>query len=224
MGAGDQGGRSRIGLELQTRWPGRGAQGITSSSGSAGAASAPDPRRERLASSRSKSVMSAPAGIPKSNRSPRYWWLVLRRDDIEVCLKAPPGRDVDVVIAAGLGTFTKVWLGYGGLVDAIERARISLHGSRCALATACRLLAPPDKPTLKHFRFSAWPPLMLSRRRNPATNRFCRPCREIPLGTSASGHLCRLRARHRLPAFPQHPGSRPFFKKRNGPGDVTALA
>jgi DNA-binding HxlR family transcriptional regulator len=53
-------------------------------------------------------------GIPKSSRSPRYWWLVLRTDDIEVCLKAPPGREVDVVIAADLGTFTKVWLGYIG--------------------------------------------------------------------------------------------------------------
>jgi DNA-binding HxlR family transcriptional regulator len=40
-------------------------------------------------------------GIPKSNRSPRYWWLVLRPDDIEVCLKPPPGRDVDATIAAG---------------------------------------------------------------------------------------------------------------------------
>lgn len=29
-------------------------------------------------------------GIPKTNRSPRYWWLVLRTDDIEVCLKPPP--------------------------------------------------------------------------------------------------------------------------------------
>jgi hypothetical protein len=35
-------------------------------------------------------------GIPKGNRSPRYW---------------PPTREVDVVIAADLMTFTKVWLG-----------------------------------------------------------------------------------------------------------------
>ena len=95
-------------------------------------------------------------GIPKSNRSPRYWWLVLRTDDIEVCLTAPPGRDVDIVIAADLGSFTKVWLGYCGLVDAIERGQISLHGSRRAMVTARRLLALPDEPTLKSFRFSAW--------------------------------------------------------------------
>jgi DNA-binding HxlR family transcriptional regulator len=56
-------------------------------------------------------------GIPKSCHSPRYWWLVLRPDDIEVCLKAP-AREVDVVIAADLMTFTRVWLGYAGLVTA----------------------------------------------------------------------------------------------------------
>jgi hypothetical protein len=50
-------------------------------------------------------------GLPKSNRSPRYWWLVMRPNDIEVCLK-PPARDVDVVISADLATFTEVWLGY----------------------------------------------------------------------------------------------------------------
>jgi hypothetical protein len=96
-------------------------------------------------------------GIPKANRSPRYWWLVLRPDDIEVCLKAPPGREVDIVIAADLGIFTKVWLGYNGLADAIEREQISLNGSRRAMTTACRLLALPDQPKLKSFRFSAWP-------------------------------------------------------------------
>ena len=96
-------------------------------------------------------------GIPKSNRSPRQWWLVLRPDDIEVCLKAPPDRDVDIVIAADLGTFTKVWLGYCGLASALESGQISLRGSMRAMMTARRLLALPDEPMLKKFRFSAWP-------------------------------------------------------------------
>jgi DNA-binding HxlR family transcriptional regulator len=95
-------------------------------------------------------------GIPKSSRSLRYWWLVLRREDIEVCLKAP-ARDVDVVIAADLMTFTKVWLGYVGLAAALESGNVSLHGSARALATARRLLALPDQPVLKTFRFSAFP-------------------------------------------------------------------
>ena len=96
-------------------------------------------------------------GIPKGNRSPRYWWLVMRPDDIEVCLK-PPTREVDVVIAAELMTFTKVWLGYLGLTAAVEAGKISLHGSGRSVATARRLLALPDHPTLKTFRFSAFPP------------------------------------------------------------------
>ncbi len=95
-------------------------------------------------------------GIPKSNRSPRYWWLVMRTDDIEVCLKAPADREVDLVISADLGGFTKVWLGYWGLIDAIEKGQISLHGSKRAMMTARRLLALPDDPTLKSFRFSNW--------------------------------------------------------------------
>jgi predicted RNA-binding protein associated with RNAse of E/G family len=73
-----------------------------------------------------------------------------------VCLKAPADRDVDIVISAELGSFTKVWLGYCGLIDAIERGQISLHGSRRAMMTARRVLALPDDPTLKSFRFSAW--------------------------------------------------------------------
>ncbi len=95
-------------------------------------------------------------GIPKSSRSPRYWWLVLRPDDIEVCLK-DPGRNVDVAIAADLAAFTKVWLGYSGLVAALENGQISLHGTPQAIATVRRLLALPDEPKLKSFRFSDFP-------------------------------------------------------------------
>jgi DNA-binding HxlR family transcriptional regulator len=94
-------------------------------------------------------------GIPKSNRSPRYWWLVLRAEDIEVCLKAP-ARGVDVVVAADLAAFTKVWLGYAGLADALESGKISLQGPARAITTVRRLLALPDEPKLKSFRFSAF--------------------------------------------------------------------
>ena len=95
-------------------------------------------------------------GLPKSNRSPRYWWLVLRPDDIEVCLKAP-GRNTDVVIAADLMILTKVWLGYVGLAAALESGKVSLNGSAPAISAALRFLALPDRPTLKTFRFSAFP-------------------------------------------------------------------
>jgi hypothetical protein len=97
-------------------------------------------------------------GLPKSNRSPRYWWLVLRPDDIEVCLKAP-GGNVDVVIAAELATFTKVWLGYSGLGAALESGKISLTGPSRSISVARRLLGLPDQPMLKNFRFSPFPNL-----------------------------------------------------------------
>ena len=92
-------------------------------------------------------------GLPKSNRSPRYWWLVMRPDDIEVCLKAPD-REVDVVIAADLATFSKVWLGYVGLAAASESGKITFTGAARSVSAARRLLGLPVQPTLKNFRFS----------------------------------------------------------------------
>src|SRR5438105_7340020 len=74
-------------------------------------------------------------GIPKSCHSPRYWWLVLRPDDIEVCLKAP-APDVYVVISAYLAICSKAWLGYCALVGPMERGRTSLHGSLSPIARA----------------------------------------------------------------------------------------
>jgi DNA-binding HxlR family transcriptional regulator len=95
-------------------------------------------------------------GLPKSNRSPRYWWLVMRPDDIEVCLKTP-ARSVDVVIAADLAIFSKVWLGYAGLAAAVASGKISLTGSARSISVARRLLALPQEPMLKDFRFSPFP-------------------------------------------------------------------
>jgi DNA-binding HxlR family transcriptional regulator len=94
-------------------------------------------------------------GLPKSNRSPRYWWLVLRPDDVEVCLKAPAG-DTDVVISADLMTFTKVWLGYAGMAAALESGKIALNGPARGISTARRLLALPIQPKPKAFRYSAF--------------------------------------------------------------------
>jgi hypothetical protein len=81
---------------------------------------------------------------------------VLRPDDIEVCLKAPV-RTTDVIIAADLMTFTKVWLGYVGLAAARESGKVSLNGPARAMSAARRLLALPDQPTLKTLKFAAFP-------------------------------------------------------------------
>jgi len=64
-------------------------------------------------------------GIPKSNRSPRYWWLVLRPEDIEVCLKAP-ARTVDIVIAADLAAFRRC-----GSATSVLQPRLRVERSPC---------------------------------------------------------------------------------------------
>ena len=89
-------------------------------------------------------------GIPKGNRSPRHFWMLLRRDDIEICLRDPDKR-TDVVIDADLEAFTRVWLGYAGLSEAIEDGRVSLHGDARAVAATRRLLKLVDKPTFRTF-------------------------------------------------------------------------
>lgn len=61
-------------------------------------------------------------GLPKVHRKLRYWWLLLRPEDIEICVK-DYGVRVDLVVDADLGAFTKVWLGYSGLLDATEMAK-----------------------------------------------------------------------------------------------------
>ncbi len=96
-------------------------------------------------------------GIPRASRNLRYWWLLMRPEDVEVCLK-DPGYSVDVVIGADLETFTKVWMGYVGLEEAVKNGLIALQGSKRSTAEARRILRLPDKPELKRFAFSSFTP------------------------------------------------------------------
>lgn len=89
-------------------------------------------------------------GIPKGNTSPRRFWMILRRDDIEICLKNPH-KPTDVVIDADLGTFTKVWLGYAGLRDAIGEGKVTIEGNRASVERARKLLKLEDAPNFRHF-------------------------------------------------------------------------
>ncbi len=90
-------------------------------------------------------------GIPKGNRSPRHWWLLVRSEDLEVCLKHP-GREADVVIDADLGAFTRVWLGYVDLKAMMDGGHISMHGAHQAIAQVRRMLKLSDVP---QFRYRA---------------------------------------------------------------------
>lgn len=91
-------------------------------------------------------------GIPRGQTQRRYWWLVLRRDDIEVCLR-DPRVEVDVVVSAELASFTRVWMGYEGLKDAMDAKTVAVSGPTRAIATMKRLLRISDTPGYKKLHF-----------------------------------------------------------------------
>lgn len=57
----------------------------------------------------------------------RFWWLVLRRGEIDVCLK-DPGHQVDLLISARLKALTAVWIGDISLRESIERGLVKVQG------------------------------------------------------------------------------------------------
>lgn len=91
--------------------------------------------------------------MPKAHAARRYWWMILRRDDVEVCFK-DPGAEVDVVIAADLEAFTRVWMGHRGLGEAVDSGDISLIGEKAHIADLKRALRIADDPRLKTFNFA----------------------------------------------------------------------
>ena len=94
-------------------------------------------------------------GVPAAFRRVRYWWLVLKRPEIDVCLKNP-GFAVDVTIMADLEAFTRVWLGYAGLAEATRDRKVALTGSRTAVARVVDLLALSDEPQMRRFVLHDW--------------------------------------------------------------------
>jgi len=88
-------------------------------------------------------------GIPKGSRNPRHWWLLIRQDEIEVCLK-DPGQNLDVMIEADLGAFTKVWTGYCRLEEALARGLVTFRGTDSAIAHMHRMLKLTDETVLRN--------------------------------------------------------------------------
>jgi DNA-binding HxlR family transcriptional regulator len=87
-------------------------------------------------------------GMPKGSRNPRHWWLLIRPDEIEVCLK-DPGQDLDVMVEADLAAFTKVWTGYSRLEEALARGLVAFRGSQTAIAQLHRLLKLTDETVVR---------------------------------------------------------------------------
>ena len=68
-------------------------------------------------------------GVPATIRCPRYWWLVLERREVDLCLK-DPGFLVDIVVSADLRTLTRVWMGDVRLAETLRAGLIRLEGPR----------------------------------------------------------------------------------------------
>lgn len=91
-------------------------------------------------------------GLPKAFAARRYWWMILRPDDVEVCLK-DPGLDVDVVLASDLEAFIRVWMGHRGLAQALADGDITMSGDKPRIAELKRALRLQDDAALKTLYF-----------------------------------------------------------------------
>jgi DNA-binding HxlR family transcriptional regulator len=89
-------------------------------------------------------------GIPKGSRNPRHWWLLIRQDEIEVCLK-DPGQTLDVTIEADLGAFTKIWTGYCRLEEALAQRLVTFRGTKSAIAQMLRMLKLSDETAVRNL-------------------------------------------------------------------------
>jgi len=93
-------------------------------------------------------------GVPKAHAARRYWWIILRPDDVEVCFKAPDAKEVDVVISAELETFIHVWMGYEGYAEAEARGAVSMTGDVISAGTLKQLLGVADSPYERPLAFA----------------------------------------------------------------------
>jgi DNA-binding HxlR family transcriptional regulator len=57
----------------------------------------------------------------------RFFWLVLHRPDVDLCL-ADPGFDTDLCVTTDVRTFTRVYLGQVSIAHALGDGSVTLHG------------------------------------------------------------------------------------------------
>jgi DNA-binding HxlR family transcriptional regulator len=91
-------------------------------------------------------------GVPGA-RTPRRFWLVLTRADVDVCY-VDHGFEVDLFVDADLAGFVRVWLGEVPMRQALRERAINLTGDRQAvrdfpnwlLLSALAAIPRPDNP------------------------------------------------------------------------------
>ena len=93
------------------------------------------------------------SGVGKTWHGARYWWLVLRPPEVDICLKHP-GYDIDVVVAANLQAFTVVWLGYCGLAEAQRAGTVRIGGDARSVRAVREALGLHDESWIRRFDFS----------------------------------------------------------------------
>ena len=60
--------------------------------------------------------------------SKRFWWLIIRNGDVDVCLK-DPGYEVDLIISCDLRTLTAVWMGDTTIMKAMRDKLVDVTGT-----------------------------------------------------------------------------------------------
>ena len=68
-------------------------------------------------------------GVSRAHHAQRTWWLVLERDEVDLCLK-DPGFPEDLTVDADLGALTRVWLGRLAWTEATRTGLLRTEGPR----------------------------------------------------------------------------------------------
>lgn len=92
-------------------------------------------------------------GLARPYVNQRYWWLILRPTDVEVCQRNPD-LPVDVVVAADISGFMDAWVGKMGWPQALAAGTVGVTGSDAAFAVVKQALRIADAPYERAFAFA----------------------------------------------------------------------
>jgi hypothetical protein len=68
-------------------------------------------------------------GVAPGYRGPRVFWMILEREQVDLCV-SDPGFEVDLYVEADLATMARVWLGELAFESALRARKVDLLGSR----------------------------------------------------------------------------------------------
>lgn len=96
-------------------------------------------------------------GVPRFQASRKTFWLVLSRQETDICLE-DQGFPVDLVVSADLAAHTKAWMGDLPLAEAIRRQLVSVEGPRDVVRAFPGGLALSGFARVERPRRAMWPP------------------------------------------------------------------